>query len=118
MGGGRVELRCADSACNPYLAGAMVLAAGLEGVREDLDPGEPNRDNMYQATPEELLARGIRQLPRSLGEAVAAFDEDPLSEAVMGRLMKKAWSDYKRDEWLAYMAHVSDWETARYLRFF
>jgi glutamine synthetase len=118
MGGGRVELRCADSSCNPYLAGAMVLAAGLEGVREELDPAEPNRDNMYQATAEELLARGIQELPRSLGEAIAAFDADPLSEVVMGRVMKKSWSDFKRDEWLSYTAHVSDWETARYLRFF
>jgi glutamine synthetase len=57
-------------------------------------------------------------LPRSLGEAIAAFDADPLSEVVMGRVMKKSWSDFKRDEWLSYTAHVSDWETARYLRFF
>ena len=63
--GGRVELRCADSACNPYLGAAMVLAAGLEGVREQLDPGEPNRGNMYEAPRAELDARGIRELPRN-----------------------------------------------------
>ena len=118
MGGGRIELRPADSACNPYLGAAMVLAAGLEGVRENLDPGEPNRQNMYEASQEDLTARGIRELPRTLGEAIDAFAADPLSRAVMGDAMAEAWIDYKRDEWRSYMAHVSQWETDRYLRFF
>jgi glutamine synthetase len=118
LGGGRVELRCADSACNPYLAAAMVLAAGLEGINGDLDPGEPNRDNMYEIGAAERAARGIAELPRSLGEAIEAFDADPLSEAVMGCAMKSAWLDYKRAEWLSYTAHVSEWETDRYLKFF
>ena len=118
MGGGRVELRSADSACNPYLGAAMVLAAGLEGIREDLDPGEPNRDNMYEASEALLAERGIRQLPRTLGEAIDAFEADPLSKVVMGEAMFGAWLGYKRDEWLSYMAHVSEWETQRYLKFF
>ena len=118
LAGGRVELRCADSACNPYLGAAMVLAAGLEGIEQDLDPGAPNRDNMYDIAPAELEARGIRQLPRSLGEGLDAFEADPLSRAVMGERMAKAWLDYKRQEWLSYTAHVSAWETQRYLRFF
>ncbi|MGR7995824.1 type III glutamate--ammonia ligase [Xanthobacter sp. ZOL 2024] len=117
-GGGRIELRSADSACNPYLGAAMVLAAGLEGVRAAADPGEPNRQNMYQATEAELEAKGIRQLPRTLGEALEAFAADPLSETVFGSEMKKAWLDYKQDEWLSYMAHISEWETERYLEFF
>ena len=118
LGGGRVELRCADSACNPYLGSAMVLAAGLEGIREKLDPGEPNRENMYDVSRLEQEARGIRQLPRTLGEAIDALEADPLALEVMGTAMRKAWIDYKRDEFLSYMAHVSDWEQARYLRFF
>lgn len=113
--GGRIELRSADSACNPYLGAALVLAAGLEGVRARLDPGEPNRANMYQATEAELAARGIRQLPRTLGEAIDAFAADPLATTVFGPAMRDAWLDHKQSEWLAYMAHVSDWETARYL---
>lgn len=96
----------------------MVLAAGLEGVRAAADPGEPNRHNMYQAAEDELRAKGIRQLPRTLGEALEAFAEDPLSEQVFGADMKTAWLDYKREEWLSYMAHVSEWETERYLEFF
>jgi glutamine synthetase len=118
MGGGRIELRPADSACNPYLSTAMVLAAGLEGIAEDLEPGEPNRRNMYEVGAEELGALGIRELPRSLGEALDAFRDDPLSDAVMGRQMAASWHDTKRHEWLEYMAHVSQWETDRYLRFF
>ncbi|MCB8883372.1 type III glutamate--ammonia ligase [Acidisoma cellulosilytica] len=118
MAGGRVELRAADSSCNPYLAAAMILAAGLEGVREGLDPGEPNRMNMYEASPAELDRLGIGELPRSLGEAVEAFEADPLSSRVMGSLMAKSWADYKKDEWLSYTAHVSDWEVSRYLKFY
>lgn len=118
LGGGRIELRSADSACNPYLGAAMVLAAGLEGIAEGLDPGEPNRNNMYEVSQEELDRRGIRQLPRTLGEALDAFEADPLSRKVMGDGMADAWLAYKRDEWLSYMAHVSDWETKRYLKFF
>ncbi|MFA5120942.1 type III glutamate--ammonia ligase [Zavarzinia sp.] len=118
LGGGRIELRSADAACNPYLGAAMVLAAGLEGIREGLDPGAPNRENMYELPADELKARGIRQLPRTLEEALDAFEADPLSRAVMGDLMADAWLSYKRDEWLSYMAHVSDWESERYLHFF
>ncbi len=118
LGGGRIELRSADAACNPYLGAAMVLAAGLEGIREGLDPGEPNRDNMYELAPEALAERGIRQLPRTLEEALDAFEADPLARAVMGDRMATSWLAYKRDEWLSYVAHVSDWETSRYLHFF
>ena len=116
--GGRVELRSADSACNPYLGAAMVLAAGLEGIREGLDPGEPNRENMYLATEETLIARGIQRLPGTLGEALDAFEADPLARSVMGDLMAETWLNYKREEWLSYMGHVSDWERQRYLKFF
>ncbi|ODN71062.1 type III glutamate--ammonia ligase [Methylobrevis pamukkalensis] len=118
LGGGRIELRPADSSCNPYLGAAMVLAAGLEGIAEDLDPGAPNTGNMYEVTAEELAARGIRELPRTLGEAIDAFAADPLSRQVMGDGMADAWIAYKREEWMSYMAHVSEWETKRYLKFF
>jgi len=83
-GGGRVELRAADSAVNPYLGAAMCLAAGLEGIKEGLDPGEPNTDNMYLVSDAERQERGIAMLPRTLEEAVLAFKQDPLSEQVFG----------------------------------
>jgi glutamine synthetase len=113
-----VELRAADSACNPYLGAALVLAAGLEGIREGLDPGDPHLENMYLKTPAELDALGVRMLPRSLGEAVDAFAADPLAEKVFGSAMFKSWTDYKRDEWMSYTHHISEWEKQRYLKFF
>jgi glutamine synthetase len=118
LGGGRVELRAADSACNPYLAAAMVLAAGLEGIEADLDPGAPNTENMYLKSGADLEALGIRTLPDSLAEALDAFAADPFSAAVFGEAMFGAWLDYKRDEWAAYAHHVSDWEYNRYLNLF
>lgn len=118
LAGGRMELRAADSACNPYLGAAMVLAAGIEGIEQQLDPGDPKTDNMYRKTPEELAALGVQTLPRTLEEATAAFGADPLSETVFGEEMRATWIDYKNDEWRRYLNHVSDWEKKRYLKFF
>ncbi len=114
----RVELRSADISNNPYLGGAMVLAAGLEGIREGLDPGDPHLENMYLKTPEELDALGIKTLPRSLHEAIEAFAADPLSKAVMGESMFNAYVEFKRAEWEEYHNHVSDWERDRYATFY
>ena len=116
--GSRVECRAADIACNLYLGAAMILAAGLEGIREQLDPGEPHRENMYLLTPEALKRMGVERLPRTLGEAVDAFEADPLGRAVMGPLMFETFVKFKRAEWEEYHSHVSDWELKRYLKFF
>jgi len=113
--GKRVELRAADSACNPYLGAAMALAAGLEGIREGLDPGDPHTENMYMKSESELADMGIAMLPRTLEEAIDAFKADPLSKQVFGDAMYGAWTDYKEEEWLSYLNHVSDWEIDRYL---
>ncbi|MBL8699931.1 MAG: type III glutamate--ammonia ligase [Alphaproteobacteria bacterium] len=118
LAGNRVELRAADSACNPYLGVAMVLLAGLEGIEQRLDPGEPHSENMYLKTPEELDRLGIRMLPRTLEEAIDAFAADPLGRALFGDAMHDAWIAYKREEWASYTTHVSDWEKSRYLKFF
>lgn len=118
LGGGRVELRLPDAACNPYLGLAMTIAAGLKGIREGLDPGEPHADNMYLKSKAELAELGVSMLPRSLGEALDAFDADPLSRNVMGEAMAAAWLEYKREEWHAYSVHVTEWEKERYLKFF
>ena len=72
-GDGRVELRPSDSACNPNLTSAMCLAAGLEGIADQLDSGEPNTDKMYLVSQEEREARGVYMLPRTSDEAVRAF---------------------------------------------
>ena len=118
LGGGRVELRAADSASNPYLGAAMVLSAGLKGIREGLDPGEPHRENMYHKADSELKELGIKVLPRNLEEAIDAFEADPLSREVMGEAMFSAYARFRREEWEAYHNYVSDWERNRYLKFF
>ena len=117
LGGARVELRSADIANNPYLGAAMVLAAGLEGIREQVDPGAPRLENMYLKSASELEALGVHHLPRTLGEAIDALEQDPLTEQVMGKAMKDAYIAFKRDEWESYTNHVSDWEVKRYLKF-
>ena len=118
MGGGRVECRAPDIACNPYLAAAMFVTAGLEGIREGLDPGAPHMENMYEYTPADLKTRGISVLPRTLLEAVDAFAADPLSREVFGDLMLDTFVEFKTREWNEYHTHVSDWELARYLKMF
>ncbi|ONF43346.1 type III glutamate--ammonia ligase [Marinobacter lutaoensis] len=116
--GGRIECRAADIACNPYLGAALILAAGLEGIREGLEPGAPHHENMYNYRDAEIAAQGIRYLPRSLGEAIEAFAADPLAREVFGEAMFQAFVDYKTDEWQSYQNHVSAWEIERYLKLF
>ncbi|MCU0550196.1 MAG: type III glutamate--ammonia ligase [Leptolyngbya sp. Prado105] len=118
LAGGRVECRAADISCNPYLGAAMILAAGLEGIKEGLDPGEPHTENMYTYSLAELKQMEIKTLPRTLGEAIEAFAADPLSESVLGSLMYQTYVDFKTQEWMDYHNHVSDWEIQRYLKFF
>ncbi len=118
LAGGRVECRAADISSNLYLGAAMILSAGLEGIQADLDPGEPHTENMYTYSPAELQKMGIATLPRTLGDAIAAFAADPFSQAVMGPLMYQTYLDFKTQEWQEYHNHVSDWEIQRYLKFF
>ena len=118
MGGGRCESRNADGAVNPYLAATLVLAAGLEGVREKIDPGEPNEDNLYTISEAERRARGIDFLPQTLQEAVAAFAADPLVEATLGKELRDEFIKYKTEEWEAYHLAVSPWEVERYSHLF
>lgn len=114
MGGGRVESRNADAACNPYLAATLAIAAGLKGIKEQLDPGEAQEDNLYELTPEQLAERGICELPRSLEEAVAAFEADPFVEEVLGSELRSEFIKYKSEEWRQYHQSVSQWEINKY----
>ena len=85
MNGGRCESRNADGAVNPYLAATLALAAGLEGIKEGLDPGMPNEDNLYELSEAERKERGIEFLPQNLMEAVDAFEQDPFVEKNTGK---------------------------------
>jgi glutamine synthetase len=114
----RVESRAVDATCNPYLAAAMYLHAGLDGIESDIDPGEPRGENMYLLSDADLRERGVKTLPRTLLEAVEAFDADALSERVFGSELKSAYVDLKTREWWSYHNHISAWEIDRYLTFF
>lgn len=118
MGGGRVESRNADAACNPYLAATLAIAAGLQGIQEQLDPGEAQEDNLYELSPEELAARGISELPRSLDEAVAAFAADPFVEKVLGTELRNEFIKYKSEEWRQYHQRISQWEIDQYAKLY
>jgi glutamine synthetase len=118
MAGGRCESRNADAACNPYLAATLVLAAGLQGIREKLDPGDPHEDNLYELTEEEFAARGISELPRTLDEAVKAFAADPFVQEILGTELRNEFITYKSEEWRQYHQRVSQWEVDTYARMF
>lgn len=118
MNGGRFESRNADGAVNPYLAATLVLAAGLEGIREGLDPGMPNEDNLYDLSEDQRNERGIEFLPQNLMEAIEAFDSDPFVEKVLGKELKSEFIRYKKLEWEEYHQHVSQWEIEKYSHLF
>ena len=116
--GGRVECRAADISCNPYLGSALILAAGLEGIRDKLDPGAPHHENMYNYSDAEIAARNIQFLPQSLDQALDAFEADPLGREVFGERMFNAFIEFKRAEWRSYHDTISRWEIDRYLKLF
>jgi len=115
---GRLEIRLPDSGCNPYLVSAAIIAAGLDGIDKKLDPGPAQNINLYQLTPEELTAKGIKLLPQSLNEAVDALEQNAVVCNGLGADLAREFIRLKRMEWTEYSRHVSDWESRRYLEFF
>jgi glutamine synthetase len=111
-----LEVRHVDSATNFYLSSAMILAAGLAGIREELPVGKPCELNTYAYTEAQLAAMGIHRLPRTLGEAIAAFRDDSFAKQVMGADFHAAYVKYKEAEWQDYCLTVGEWESKRYLQ--
>lgn len=111
---GHIEDRSVSSACNPYLAIAAYVAAGLDGIRRGLDPGEPNLGNLYTADVETMLARGVKALPQSLADAVRHLEADDVVREGLGPIAEE-FIRHKRDEWREYHAQVESWEIRRYL---
>ena len=108
----RVELRSPDPAANPYLAFAVMLAAGLAGIEEELAPSDPIEDeNLYDAR----FRFGREMLPTNLGEAVNRFEKSELMRKTLGEHIHSYLVEAKRAEWLEYLRHVSTWETDRFL---
>jgi glutamine synthetase len=114
---GRLELRLPDGACNPYLATAAVIAAGLDGIDRELQPGAPRNVNLYDWSEVQLKDAGIGLLPQNLGAALDALQADELITSALGPVAGE-FLQLKRMEWIEYQRHVSDWEVRQYLEFF
>jgi glutamine synthetase len=111
----RIELRSPDPACNPYLCFSVMLAAGLKGIEEGLEPPDPIEENVYEMTPKEREARGIGTLPASLEDAIALTEKSKLVKEALGEHVFNAFIENKKIEWNQYRIHVSKYELDRYL---
>ncbi len=114
----RIELRCPDPSANPYLAFAVMLAAGLDGIRRGLEPPPPTEENLYHLTSEDLQQRGVSTLPATLGEALEELENDEVVRAALGPHVLSHFREAKAQEWNDYRRHVSSWEVNRYLATF
>ncbi len=111
----RVELRCPDPACNPYLTLAVCLAAGLDGIEKGMTPPEETTENIFAMDAETRAAKGIDSLPGSLSESVDAMEKDAVVAEALGRHIFDYYTAGKRREWDDYRTAVSDWEIAKYI---
>jgi glutamine synthetase len=111
----RMEYRAPDPACNPYLAFASVLSAGLRGIEEGYDLPAEIAANLYELTPEERLAEGIESLPGSLSDALDALGRSEMMAEALGEHVFEWFIRNKRAEWLEYKTQVTQFELDRYL---
>lgn len=111
----RTELRSPDSSCNPYLAFAAMLSAGVDGIRRKLDPGEAAEGNIYKFDKSEREKANISRLPSTLHEALAELSADEQMRKALGDIAYNEFMRSKTMEWQEYRLDVSDWERERYL---
>jgi glutamine synthetase len=111
----RIELRMPDPSCNPYLAFAVMLRAGLDGIDQRFDPGPPINKNIYRMSHRERRHLRIDDLPANLSEALDCLEKDPLVRDTLGDHIFRHFIEAKREEWDDYIRHVSGWEIDRYL---
>ncbi|MEM4488956.1 MAG: type I glutamate--ammonia ligase [Desulfurococcaceae archaeon] len=111
----RIEYRATDGTCNPYIAFAAMLAAGLEGIKNRIEPPEPLEENVYRMSEEERKAKGIEVLPSSLKEALDVFEKSDLAKRTLGERAFRKFLELKREEWREYSLIVTPWERQKYL---
>jgi glutamine synthetase len=111
----RIEFRSPDPACNPYLAFAVILAAGLKGIDEGYELPAEATDNIYEMTETERRARGIEHLPDDLFEALREMENSDVVADTLGEQVFEYLLRNKHDEWESYKAYVSPYELKRYL---
>ena len=112
----RAELRCPDPSCNPYLAFAVMLKAGLNGIKNKIEPPDPVEEDVYNFDDRELAKFYIKTLPSSLGEAIGEFEKSSLVRETLGDFTFNKYLDAKKKEWDEYRLYVTQWERDRYLR--
>lgn len=113
--GTRVELRSPDPSANPYLALAVCLAAGLDGIRNQTIPPKGVQGNVFELTPEDKDRLAIESIPADLHEAVEEFKKDELIQSVLGEHISRKFVEAKEAEWMQYRAQVTPWEIEEYL---
>ncbi|MCL4078850.1 glutamine synthetase family protein [Coriobacteriia bacterium Es71-Z0120] len=111
----RIELRSPDPSCNPYLAFAVMLGAGLKGIEEELELMPEATNDIFEMTEAELAEAGIETLPKNLGEAIERFEHSELMKEVLGEHIHAFYVENKKAEWADYIKNVSKWELDRYL---
>jgi glutamine synthetase len=111
----RIELRNPDPSCNPYLAFAVMLAAGLKGIEDGYQLDRPVEENIFHMTEDEMAKYKISSLPGSLKDATDLFAKSALMQETLGEHLHAAYISAKRKEWDEFRIHVTDWETCRYL---
>jgi len=114
----RVEVRCPDPSSNTYLAFAVMLAAGLDGVEKGMELDEPVEESLYAMEAARIKEKGIRELPGTLGEAIEELERDEVVCAALGDHVVSRFIDAKREEWNEYRMQVTSWEIDRYLDMF
>ena len=110
----RLELRCPDPSCNPYLAFAVMLKAGLDGIKRRLPLPEPVEESVFQFDQTELRRRSIETLPSTLREALDELSKDEVIQEALGDVIYENFVEAKLEEWAEYRRHVSPWEIERY----
>jgi len=113
--GTRAELRNPDPSCNPYLAFAVILKAGIDGIKKQIDPGEPVYQNIYTMSQEEKKSLGIESLPSTLNQALNELEKDEVVKSGLTDHLLTNYIEAKRKEWEAYRIQVHQWELDRYL---
>ena len=111
----RIELRMPDPSCNPYLALAVMLRSGLDGIEKQMDPGPPVNKNIYKMSHRERRHLRIDELPGNLSEALDELEKDDLMRETLGDHIFNHFVEAKREEWFDYIRQVSPWEVDRYL---
>ncbi len=111
----RVELRCPDPSCNPYLELACCLAAGLDGIEKGMTPPAEITENIFAMDRKTRHAHGIHSLPGNLSEAIDEMEKDELICQTLGEHVVEQYIQGKRKEWDAYRTYVSDWEIDKYI---